>query len=316
MDYRNLGQTGIKVSELCFGSLPMGPLQANLPMEEGSRLIREALERGINFIDTAELYKTYDYIAGAIKGFSGEVVIASKSTTDTYEGMEKAIQDALKVLNREVIDIFHLHAARVSADVFEKRAGAFECLVKYKEKGYIKAVGISTHNVKTIERSAEVPEVDIVYPIINKVGRGILEGTTEDMIAAIDKCHKAGKGLYAMKVLAGGNLVGELLDAVNFVRDIKGIDCVSMGMINMEELELNLKIFNNEEIVPDMLPAAVNAKKLFIFETFCKKCGACVDTCPNGALYMGEDSVKVKHDECLLCAYCYPVCPEFAIRMI
>lgn len=316
MEYRKLGQTEIKVSELCFGALPMGPLQANLSAEEGGKLIREALEKGVNFIDTAEMYQTYPHIAYALKDFKGEAIIASKSAAKDYQGMEKAIQDALKTLGKDVIDIFHLHAARVTPEVFSQRSEALKCLLDYQEKGYIRAVGISTHNVKVVEKAAEVPEIDIVYPIINKIGRGILEGNTEDMLKAIAKCYKAGKGLYAMKVLAGGNLVNELLAAIKFARDIKGMNSVSIGMISKKELDLNLKIFDNEVITDEMLPEVVKTKKLFLIDRFCRKCGACIQACPNQALSMVDNTVKVDHNQCLLCGYCYPVCPEFAIRML
>ena len=63
MEYRLLGQTGMKVSRLCFGALTIGPLQAKLPLGEGVAVIRAALAAGVNFIDTAQLYGTYPYIA-------------------------------------------------------------------------------------------------------------------------------------------------------------------------------------------------------------------------------------------------------------
>jgi len=314
--YAILGKTDIKVSELCFGTLPMGPLQANLSPEDGGKLIRQALEMGVNFIDTAQSYKTYEHISRGIEGFSGDLVITSKSMAEDYEGMEKAIQGALKSLKRDVIDIFHLHAAMSSTDVFQKREQAFKCLLDYKQKGYIRAVGIATHDVEVVELASTMSEIDIVYPLINKKSRGILKGNAQDMIKAINKCHEAGKGTYAMKVLAGGNLVGDLLDAVKFARNIDGIHAVSMGIINSNELELNVKIFNGEITSQAMLPDLENTKKIFV-AFLCKKCGLCMEACPNEALSMGDgDRAVVDHEKCILCGYCYPVCPEFAIRMI
>ena len=76
----SLGKTGIKVTEMCFGALPIGPLQANISVEEGAKLIRAALERDINFIDTAEAYKTYPHIKKALEGYNYEVIIATKSS--------------------------------------------------------------------------------------------------------------------------------------------------------------------------------------------------------------------------------------------
>ena len=312
----SLGKTGIKVTELCFGALPIGPLQANISVEKGAKLIRTALERGINFIDTAEGYKTYPHIRKALEGYNEEVIIATKSNAETYEKMEQSIKDALVSLDRNYIDIFLLHAARVTPSVFEERAGAFQCLNDYKAKGTIRAVGISTHAVGIVKRAAEVKEIDIIFPIINKLGMGIVGGNVEDMIKAISEAHKAGKGLYAMKVLAGGHLINQLEEAFHFVRNIKGISSLAVGMVSSEELELNLKIFNDKEIPQGLFTQKIKPSKRLFISTFCKGCGTCVKTCPNNALSLENGKAVVDHKLCLLCGYCSPVCPEFAIRII
>ena len=312
----SLGKTGIKVTELCFGVLPLGPLQANISVEAGAKLIRKALEKGINFIDTAEVYQTYPYIKKALEGYDDEVIIATKSNVKTYGEMEKSIKDALKSLNRTYIDIFHLHAARVTPSVFEERAGAFQCLKDYKEKGIIRAIGISTHVVGVVRRAAEIEEIDIIFPIINKLGMGILGGSVNDMIKAISEAHKAEKGLYAMKALAGGRLIGELETSINYVRDIKAISSIAVGMIGENELELNIKIFNNEEISQELFYKKIKPTKKLFISSFCKGCGTCVKACPNNALSLKNGKAVVDHKLCILCGYCNPVCPEFAIRLI
>ena len=312
----SLGKTGIKVTELCFGALPLGPLQANISVEAGAKLIRTALEKGINFIDTAEVYQTYPYIKKALEGYNDEVIIATKSNVKTYGEMEKSIKDALKSLNRTYIDIFHLHAARVTPSVFEERAGAFQCLKEYKEKGIIRAIGISTHVVEVIKRAAEIEGIDIIFSIINKLGLGIVDGNASDMIKAISQASKAGKGIYAMKALAGGRLIGELEASINYVRDIKGISSVAVGMISEDELELNIKIFNNEEISQELFYKKIKPTKKLFISSFCKGCGTCVKACPNNALSLENGKAVVDHKLCILCGYCNPVCPEFAIRLI
>jgi len=312
----SLGKTGIKVTELCFGALPMGPLQANISIEEGAELIRAALERGINFIDTAEAYKTYPHIKKALEGYNKEVIIATKSSAKTYKEMEQSIEYALTSLNRTDIDIFLLHAARVTPSVFEERAGAFQCLQDYKTKGVIRAIGISTHAVGIVRRAAEIKEIDIIFPIINKLGMGIVNGSVDDMVKAISEAHKAGKGLYAMKALAGGHLIDQLEESFNFVRNIKGISSIAVGMVNQEELEINLKIFNDEKIPQELLSQKIKPSKRLFISRFCKGCGTCVKTCPNNALTLENGKAVVDHKLCILCGYCNPVCPEFAIRLI
>ncbi|MBU4562058.1 4Fe-4S binding protein, partial [bacterium] len=207
-------------------------------------------------------------------------------------------------------------AARVTPSVFEERAGALQCLNDYKAKGTIRAIGISTHAIEIVRRAAEIKEIDIIFPIINKLGIGIVGGSVEDMIKAISEAHKAGKGLYAMKALGGGHLINQLEEAFNFVRNIKGISSIAVGMVNQEELELNLKIFNDEKIPQELLTQKIKPSKRLFILSFCKGCGTCVKTCPNNALSLENGKAVVDHKLCILCGYCNPVCPEFAIRLI
>jgi len=312
----SLGKTGIFVTEMCFGALPLGPLQANISVEEGAELIRAALERGINFVDTAEVYKTHPHIKKALEGYNQEVIIATKSKAETYKDMEQGIKYALTSLNRTYIDIFLLHAARATHSVFEERAGALQCLQDYKAKGVIRAIGISTHAVGIVRRAAEIKEIDIIFPIINKLGMGIVNGSVDDMVQAISVADKAGKGLYAMKALAGGHLIDQLEESFNFVRNIRGISSIAVGMVNQEELELNLKIFNDEDISQELLTQKIKPSKRLFISWFCKGCGTCVKTCPNNALTLENGKAVVDHKLCILCGYCNPVCPLFAIRLI
>ena len=269
MEYYNLGQSGIKVSELCFGVLPMGPLQANIPLDQGASIILNALNSGINFLDTAQVYQTYPYIKEALSQFEGNVVIASKSMASNYIEMREAAEEACREMNREAIDLFHLHAPREKKDVFKKREGALNCLVDLKKKGLIRSIGISTHAIEVVNKASEISEIDVVFPIINQAGLGIIGGTTEEMIQAINRVHHAGKGLYAMKALAGGYFISRIEEALNFVRNLENIHVVAVGMVNQRELDMNLKIFNNEKIDKSTLEQqAIQRKKLFVSRFF------------------------------------------------
>ncbi|MEW6662913.1 MAG: aldo/keto reductase [Bacillota bacterium] len=314
MPQKKLGNTGLEVSEFCLGVLPMGPMQANLPPETCEAIIRRAVELGVNFIDTAEAYKTQGYIGQALKGFSSPVTIATKSHAETYDNMARSVEKALKELQRDVIEIYHLHAARVDLDVFQVRAGALKFLHEMKDQKVIKAVGISTHDVRVAGLAAERDEIDVLYPIINKAGLGILNGSIEGMLEAINLAASRGKGVYAMKALAGGSLLDRIEESINWVRAIEGIHAVSVGVVSQEELIADLKLFGVAGL-PEVEAIPPKSKKLFI-SRFCKACGTCVDECPNHALSIGDDKAVVDHNKCLLCGYCTPHCPEFAIRVI
>lgn len=316
MNKRTLGKTGIEVTELCFGALPMGPLQKNLSEEQSAAIIELALKKGINFVDTAEMYRTYEPIAMAIKKTGIRPVIASKSNKKTYEGMEAAVNDALKALDVDYIDIFHLHAAREGANAFEVFEGALNCLVHMKEQGKIKAVGISTHNVKVANLAAEHPLIDIVFPIINMNGLGILEGTKEEMVQAIKKIHSAGKGVYLMKVLAGGGLIGKYQEAMEYAKSIGAYDSIAIGMTSIAEVEFNTAYFEGQ-LAGELPSSAVDLKKALVFRALCKSCGRCLPACPNNAISFDEENkALIDKSTCITCGYCTPVCPEFAIRVV
>ncbi len=316
-----LGKSGLEVSELCFGALPMGPLQKDLALETGAEVIIRALEGGVNFIDTAQLYRSYPFIRAALEQVKLRPVIASKSTAAGYDDMRRAVVEALEALGVPRIDIFHLHAARADTDVFHRRQGAWQCLLDCKAEGLVRAVGISTHTVPVVEQAAAIPEVDVVFPIINYRGTGILQGSVATMIAAIRRCLARDKGVYLMKVLGGGCLVAEYRRAVSYVRDLFPSVPLAMGMVSKAEVDYNLAYFRRSPTAAsrDSLPPLEAAEKWFqVVAVVCKRCGTCVAACPNGAISQAdpEQVPEIDHDLCLRCGYCVGECPEFAIRMV
>ncbi len=313
---KNWGSTGIVVSELCFGTLPMGPIQANLPLQEGADLLVEAMNNGINFFDAAQLYKTYPYLKEALKRYDNDVVISSKSMSATYQDMEKALIEAMEGIGRDYIDAFMMHGGRDTVELFEQRQGAWECLLEYKRKGYLRAVGVTTHDVIVAAAAAQKPDIDVVFPLINFKGLGIMNGTVEEMAAAIELAHTNGKGVFAMKVLGGGTMLDELLDAIKFARDMEAIDSLAIGMIKSSELALNLRIFNNENFEnfsEDLKNVKLN--KAIRILPFCKGCGVCAQTCPGSCITMVDGKPQIDHTNCVLCGYCAAKCPQFNIRV-
>lgn len=311
-----LGKTGIEVTELCFGALPMGPLQKDIEVEKCAQIVEAALKSGINFIDTAQAYETYEPIRIAMERTGIRPVLASKSMQKTYEGMEAAVNEALSKLGIDHIDIFFLHAARNGERTFEDFKDAFRCLKDMKAAGKIRAVGVSTHCVCTVNQAADMEDIDVVFPLINKIGRGVIGGTKEDMESAMIRASKAGKGIYIMKSLAGGNLINDYDDAMKYVRGIGDGFSIALGMVSVEEVEFNVRYFNGEDI--NTLPETVKASKSFsVIKGVCKGCGVCIAACPNKAISIDTDTkALIDVEKCLTCGYCTPICPEFAIRML
>ena len=205
MFYRPLGKTGLMVSPITFGALTIGPIHKALSVKEGAEVIKEALDLGVNLIDTAECYETYPYIREALKGRGDEIHVTSKSYAYERQGMEKAFEECRKALDRDTIDIFLMHEQE-SRYTIEGHKEALDFLQEKKAKGQLKAVGLSTHAVDAVRAAADRDDIDVIHPLINKMGWGIIDGTRDEMLEAISYAHQKGKGLYGMKALAGGKL--------------------------------------------------------------------------------------------------------------
>jgi ferredoxin len=106
-----------------------------------------------------------------------------------------------------------------------------------------------------------------------------------------------------------------MLDAIGYVRAIPGMQAVSVGVTSMEELNLQLRIFNDEKIDPASLAGLKSKKRIKVMPFLCSSCGTCVKTCPNGALSFVDKVPAADPAKCVLCGYCTPVCPQFAIRL-
>ena len=317
MKRTTLGRTGIEVSRVGFGVLPIGPSQLALPVEKGAEIIKYAFRHGINFIDTAQYYRAYPYMSEALKdGEFDDIVICSKSLSADYDGMMEAIYEARQELHREVIDIFLMHEVRHGQ--LEERQGAWEALKDAKAKGLVRAIGLSTHHVDICMAAASMEELDVVFPLINYAGLGIRKGnefaTKGEMMASIRACHDAGKGVFSMKAFGGGALTVSYQEALHYVFSQTEIDSVMIGFGKTAEVD-DLLSYLEGTMEKDYNPD-VSKKKVHINHEDCEGCGSCKAACPAGAIYWGENGLaEVDHDKCLTCGYCSPVCPVRAVIM-
>jgi aryl-alcohol dehydrogenase-like predicted oxidoreductase/ferredoxin len=315
MEYRTLGRTGLKVSRLCFGVLTMGPLQANMPPAEGVALLRHAVRLGVNFFDTAEIYETYPYLRALVREVSQPLVITSKCYAVTADEMRKSLDRARQAIDRDYIDIFMLHEQE-SALTLAGHHEALEYLFKARERGLVKAVGISTHRVAGVLGALQYPDIDVIHPLFNKYGLGIQDGSIDDMRQALERASLVGKGIYLMKALGGGHLLPELEAALRFNFCQPFAAAVAVGMKTFDEIDFNVRVASGLE-VPESLKARVSREERHLhIDEWCEGCGECARHCPQQALSLGEDNrMRVDVKKCLLCGYCAGACPNFFIKV-
>jgi aryl-alcohol dehydrogenase-like predicted oxidoreductase/Pyruvate/2-oxoacid:ferredoxin oxidoreductase delta subunit len=314
MIYRQLGRTGLIVSHLCMGVLTIGPLQSNLPLEEGADVLAYALRRGINFFDTAQSYKTYPYIRKAIKDTGIRPVISSKSYDYTYQGMKDSVEEALDEMGISYLDLFMLHEQESLLTIKGHRE-ALTYLVQARDKGILKAVGMSTHSIKGVWAGIQTPEIEVIHPLVNRRGLGIMDGSRDEMLAVICVAHNCGKGIYGMKALGGGNLNREAWESFRFIADNDYIDSMAVGMKSRDEVDLNLNWIEGHRN-PELEKRVGEQERHLHIEEWCQACGTCILHCRYDALSIVDDILQVDASKCIMCGYCAQYCEDFCIKMV
>ncbi len=321
MKKQRLGTTDLYVTPVAFGVLTMGGSQMDLPLEEGAELIRYAIDQGINFFDTAQYYETYPYLREALKGMDRSPenpdfpVICTKCLGSTYEEMEDAIEEALREMELDVIDIFLLHEVRQDPD-WDMRAGAWQCLQDYKAKGVIRAIGASTHHVDVTARMAQIPECDVVFPLINFASLGIRNGDGPGHVPGDGGCHSGLPRCWERCIRHEGfrrrQSDGRLCKGSGLRHPSSRRGLHHGGHRQKEEVD-RLIAYADGTLPRDYVPD-ISHKRIHIDAGDCEGCGACVQRCPNKAIHWNEYGLAAVDDEvCLTCGYCAPVCPVRAI---
>lgn len=231
----------IRASQVCFGT---EHINRSVPEFGGNILADCACLHGINFWDTDNAYGSHTQVAAGLKQFPrDQIVITSKTYGRSREEAEYDLTRTLRELELDYIDIFLLH--EVAAGTLAEKMPAFEYILEMQKKGYIRAVGLSTHCAPVISAAAEIPEIQIVCAPFNREGSRIEEGTLSDMERALKKAHDHGKGVYVIKVLGKGELTYDIKGALEWAfarRDF--IDVYNLGVANLSEARENLTIVN------------------------------------------------------------------------
>ena len=163
MEYRILGKTGLKISRMGFGGIPIQRIDA----EGTRRLMLRLLECGVNYIDTARGYTvSEEYLGYGLEGIREHFVLATKSMSRTAEAMAKDIDISLRNLRTDYIDLYQIHnAPPADLETVMAPGGALEALQEARAAGKIGHIGITAHSLETFKMALELPWVEtIMFP--------------------------------------------------------------------------------------------------------------------------------------------------------
>ena len=343
MQYRRLGKTELEVSVVSFGGLKLPGVEP----KSATAALNRALDLGINFIDTARVYRDSERkIGNAVKDRRDEFYIATKTAARGFEDAMKDIETSLKELQFEKIDLFQLHTVS-DEDTYKKvmsSDGALEAAKKAQAQGKIDHIGITIHRAISVMRKAiesgEFETIMVAYSPLDQEG-------VEEEILPMAKEHDV--GVIIMKPLSGGQLVtprsDEEREKADFDPIVRGslwyitsndnVSTVIPGMTCVREVEENVQIGDFTEKIPDdkkdelfRLIAKLGAS--FRYGQDCLRCGYCLPCSvdiqipevfraydmytnyPDNLKYLGIElykSLEVSPEECIECEECMEKCP-------
>ncbi len=257
---RVLGRTGVKVTAMTLGTAPCG-LSPAIPPSEIAKIINYAVDQGITSIDTAPGYKQSEEGIGLALGKRRkDVFLASKVMADTVEEAEKSLTESLRLLKTDNIDLVYYHSVG-SHDVPKamEADGVFSWLVKQKQAGKFRFLGISGHHKPGLfGQLLETGEVDVLLTVINFVDRHTY-GFEENVLPI---ARERNVGVVAMKVFGGarksagsyGNpkappeLDLEHLElAVRYAMSVPGVNTLNLGVHTMEQVRQNIEMVRNSQ---------------------------------------------------------------------
>ena len=317
MEYRTLGKTGLKISRLGFGGIPIQKVDAVATKQ----LIHAMIEKGMNYIDTARGYTVSEsYLGEALEGVRDKFVLATKSMAVTKEAMAADIETSLHNFRTDYIDLYQVHNPSVAAlDTILAPDVALEVLLEAKAAGKIGHIGFTTHTTQLFEKALSLDWVEtIMFPY------NLVETQGEELMR---KCTEKNIGFIVMKPLAGGAIEDPAL-ALRFICANPDVTVVIPGMYDVKEIDMNLAAVENTAPLSADELKKIEEIRSQLGNNFCRRCNYC-QPCSAGINISGifilqgyldryglgewakvrYDAMPVKANACIDCGACETRCP-------
>ena len=256
-DIVTLGSTGIKTTRIAQGTGWNGGGRSSAHTRLGEKafteLVRHSIDEGIAFVDTADLYGSQPYIGKALKGVPQDKYIALSKIWPRKEywnspsgGAKEEVDRFRKELNRDVLDICLIHCMTDSQwpATFERIRDE---LSELKQKGVVRAVGVSCHNLGALKVAATHPWTDVILARINNVGKEAeMDASVEEVAPVLKQARAGGKVILGMKIFGAGKLVKpEQKDAsLKYVFENQLVDAITVGMLSPKEVDDTIRRVN------------------------------------------------------------------------
>ena len=235
-----LGSTGIKLSRLAMGigtnGVNYSSEQTRLGVKTFSDLLCYGFDRGINFWESADQYGSHPHLNAGIKKVGrNRVVVMTKTHAQTANEMWADLDRFRKELGIDYIDIVLLHCM-TSASWPQDRQGAMEVLSKAKDKGIIRAHGVSCHTLEALKVAAKHPWVQVDLARINSA-QAYMDADPATVTSVLTEMKKAGKGVIGMKILGAGRLTHDVHGAIEHAVKLECLDTFTIGFSRKEHLD-------------------------------------------------------------------------------
>jgi len=236
-----LGKTGIEVSRMAMGTGTHGVSKSSnqtrqLGMQGLPDLLVAGFEMGVTFWDSADQYGTHPHLKEALKRVPREkVVILSKTHASTEDEMKADLDRFRKELGTDYIDILLLHCM-MNDDWPKKREGAMKVLSEAREKGVIRAHGVSCHTLGALKSAAASPWVQIDLARINPYGAQ-MDSKVPTVVDVLKQMKQSGKVIMGMKIFGAGQLANRIDECLKYTLEQDYISCFTIGVENMSQLK-------------------------------------------------------------------------------
>lgn len=310
-----LGKTKITVNKNGFGALPV----QRVSVEEAGTLLKKAFDHGITFFDTARAYSDSEEKLGLVfEGIREKIYIATKTAADTAEGFRRDLEESLRLLKTDYIDLYQFHNPAVCPKPGDG-SGLYEAMLEARERGTVRHIGITNHRLHVAAEAVESGLYETLQFPFSYLA-------SEKELELVEACKAADMGFIAMKALSGG-LITNSAAAYAYLAKFDNVLPI-WGIQREHELDEFLSYIDNPPVMTEELEAVIEHDRKELLGEFCRGCGYCmpcpaeieINTCARmsllirrspsaGHLTEASQNMMMKIKDCLHCGQCSSKCP-------